>query len=158
MTTKMQDGFWLGVDVGKFSVEACVAPCDARTSEWAKLRVASFTHDKDGMRALEKWLAASTGQGPCLGVCIESTGVYSQRFVHAIEELGLPEVSMVNPALPVAFRKIASEAAVQPPFLIPDRRGDSFVNVGWAVLLPKPAFARAGLDQTLKQRQAGPIQ
>ena len=75
MTTKMQDGFWLGVDVGKFSVEACVAPCDARTSEWAKLRVASFTHDKDGMRALEKWLAASTGQGPCLGVCIESTGV-----------------------------------------------------------------------------------
>ena len=105
MTTKMQDGFWLGVDVGKFSGEACVAPCDARTSEWAKLRVASFTHDKDGMRALEKWLAASTGQGPCLGVCIESTGVYSQRFVHAIEELGLPEVSMVNPALPVAFRK-----------------------------------------------------
>jgi hypothetical protein len=43
--------------------------------------------------------------------------------------------------IPVPFRKIASEAAVQPPFLLPDRRGDSFVNVGWAILLPKPAYA-----------------
>ena len=45
--------------------------------------------------------------------------------------------------IPVQFRKIASEAAVQPSFLIPDRRGDGFVNVGWAILLPKPAFAKA---------------
>lgn len=43
--------------------------------------------------------------------------------------------------IPVTFRNIAGDAAVQPPFLLPDRRGDSFVNVGWAVLLPKPAFA-----------------
>ncbi len=43
--------------------------------------------------------------------------------------------------VPPRYRKVASEAAVQPPFLIPDRRGDSFVNVGWAILLPKPAFA-----------------
>jgi hypothetical protein len=43
--------------------------------------------------------------------------------------------------IPVPFRKIASEAAVQPPFLVPDRRGDNFVNVGWAILLPKPAYA-----------------
>ena len=48
--------------------------------------------------------------------------------------------------IPVAYRKIASEAAVQPPFLIPDRRGDSFVNVGWAILLPKPAFAQVIRD------------
>jgi hypothetical protein len=45
--------------------------------------------------------------------------------------------------IPVAFRKVASEAAVQPSFMIPDRRGDSFINVGWAILLPKPAFAAA---------------
>lgn len=44
-------------------------------------------------------------------------------------------------AIPIAYRNIAGEAAVQPPFLIPDRRGDSFINVGWAILLPKPAFA-----------------
>lgn len=44
-------------------------------------------------------------------------------------------------AVPMGYRNIAGEAAVQPPFLIPDRRGDSFVNVGWAILLPKPAFA-----------------
>lgn len=105
MTAGMQDGFWLGVDVGKFSFDACVAPRDARPSDWAKLRVASFAHDANGIRLLEKWLAAALGEGPCLGVCIESTGVYSHRFVQAIEDLGLPEVAMVNPALPVAFRK-----------------------------------------------------
>jgi hypothetical protein len=43
--------------------------------------------------------------------------------------------------IPIGLRNIASDAAIQPPFLIPDRRGDSFVNVGWAILLPKPAFA-----------------
>ncbi|MCC6156269.1 MAG: transposase, partial [Candidatus Hydrogenedentes bacterium] len=105
MTAGMQDGFWLGVDVGKFGFDVCVAPRDARTSDWAKLRVASFTHDANGIRLLEKWLGAALGKGPCLGVCIESTGVYSHRFVQAIEDLGLPEVAMVNPALPVAFRK-----------------------------------------------------
>ncbi|HEY0301481.1 MAG TPA: hypothetical protein VGC36_09125, partial [Rhizomicrobium sp.] len=54
--------------------------------------------------------------------------------------------------VPVPFRKIASEAAVQPPFLIPDRRGDSFVNVGWAILLPKPAFA-ASVPRTRRSTQ-----
>ncbi len=39
------------------------------------------------------------------------------------------------------IRTIASEPAVRPPFLGPDRRGDGFVNVGWAILLPKPAYA-----------------
>jgi hypothetical protein len=43
--------------------------------------------------------------------------------------------------IPPRYRKIAADAAVQPSFLIPDRRGDAFVNVGWAILLPKPAYA-----------------
>ncbi len=59
--------------------------------------------------------------------------------------------------IPIGFRNIAGEAAVQPPFLIPDRRGDSFVNVGWAVLLPKPAFAQAVSDQPNKQQHAGSV-
>lgn len=43
--------------------------------------------------------------------------------------------------LPVEYRNIAADAAVQPPFMLRDRRGDSSVNVGWAILLPRPAYA-----------------
>ncbi len=45
-------------------------------------------------------------------------------------------------AVPIQYRNIAVDAAVQPPFLLRDRRGDSAVNVGWAILLPRPAYAR----------------
>ena len=43
--------------------------------------------------------------------------------------------------IPPEFRTIAGEAAVQPPFLLHDRRGDNNTNVGWAILLPKPSYA-----------------
>lgn len=105
MTTKMRDGFWLGVDVGKVTVEACVAPLHARPGQWAKLPVERFATDEHGIAALAQWLRPALEAGPCLGVCIESTGAYSHRFVRAVAHLGLPEVSIVNPALPVAFRK-----------------------------------------------------
>jgi hypothetical protein len=45
-------------------------------------------------------------------------------------------------ALPVAFRTIAADAAVQPPFLLHFRRGDASLYVGWAILLPRPSYAR----------------
>lgn len=44
--------------------------------------------------------------------------------------------------IPPRFRMIAAEAAVQPPFIVPFRRGDSNLNVGWAILLPQPSFAQ----------------
>lgn len=44
-------------------------------------------------------------------------------------------------AVPIQYRNIAVEAAVQPPFLLKDRRGDSSVNVGWAILLSQPSYA-----------------
>ena len=105
MTTKLQGGFWVGVDVGKRTVDACVASVHARPGQWAKLPVGHFATDEQGIAALGQWLRSALEHGPCVGVCIESTGAYSHRFVRAIEHLGLPEVSMVNPALPVAFRK-----------------------------------------------------
>ena len=43
--------------------------------------------------------------------------------------------------IPPEFRTIAGEAAVQPPFLLHDLRGDNNTNVGWAILLPKPSYA-----------------
>jgi len=44
-------------------------------------------------------------------------------------------------AVPPALRTIAVDAAVQPPFLLPFRHGDSSLNVGWAILYPKPSYA-----------------
>jgi hypothetical protein len=43
--------------------------------------------------------------------------------------------------IPPELRAVAGDAAVQPPFLLPFRRGDSNLNVGWAILQPRPAFA-----------------
>jgi hypothetical protein len=45
--------------------------------------------------------------------------------------------------LPVEFRTAAADAAVQQPFLLPYRRGDLVLYVGWAILMPKPSYARA---------------
>jgi len=44
-------------------------------------------------------------------------------------------------AVPPELRTIAVEAAVQPSFQLPDRRGDSMLNVGWAILQPRPSYA-----------------
>jgi 4-amino-4-deoxy-L-arabinose transferase-like glycosyltransferase len=43
--------------------------------------------------------------------------------------------------IPPELRGVAADAAVQPSFLLPFRRGDSSLNVGWAILQPRPAFA-----------------
>jgi|SRR5450631_1417487 4-amino-4-deoxy-L-arabinose transferase-like glycosyltransferase len=43
--------------------------------------------------------------------------------------------------IPPALRTIAVDAAVQSPFTLPFRRGDQVLNVGWAILLPKPSYA-----------------
>jgi 4-amino-4-deoxy-L-arabinose transferase-like glycosyltransferase len=45
--------------------------------------------------------------------------------------------------IPVRLRGIAGDAQVQPPFTLPFRRGDHELTVGWAILRPQPAFARA---------------
>jgi hypothetical protein len=44
-------------------------------------------------------------------------------------------------AVPPALRTVAVDAAVQPPLLLRDRRGDSVVQVGWAILHPRPSYA-----------------
>jgi len=44
-------------------------------------------------------------------------------------------------AVPPPYRTVAPDAAVQPSFVLPYRRGPGGVEIGWAILLPKPAFA-----------------
>jgi len=48
-------------------------------------------------------------------------------------------------AVPPGLRLIAADAAVQPPFLLPYLRGDSNLNVGWAILYPRPSYALGAL-------------
>jgi hypothetical protein len=43
--------------------------------------------------------------------------------------------------LPVAFRSLASDAEIQEPFTLPYRKGSGEVQVGWAVLRPRPPVA-----------------
>src|SRR5262245_44165127 len=47
-------------------------------------------------------------------------------------------------AVPPGLRSVAGDAAVQPPFVLRDRRGDLSINVGWAILYPRPSFAEKG--------------
>jgi hypothetical protein len=44
-------------------------------------------------------------------------------------------------AVPPGLRSIAADAAVQPPFLLRYLRGDSNLNVGWAILYRRPSYA-----------------
>ena len=43
--------------------------------------------------------------------------------------------------MPVAYRGLAGDAQVQPPFRLQFRHGDGELTVGWAILRPQPAFA-----------------
>jgi hypothetical protein len=47
--------------------------------------------------------------------------------------------------MPVEFRTLAADAAIQIPFVLKDLRGDQKTSVGWAILLPKPSFAHVGI-------------
>jgi hypothetical protein len=44
---------------------------------------------------------------------------------------------------------------VQTPFTIKDLRGDNVTNVGWAILLPKPSFAKAPQADRCRPREGG---
>ena len=44
--------------------------------------------------------------------------------------------------LPLRFRGMAEDAETQEPLALPFHAGSMVLNVGWAVLRPRPAFAR----------------
>jgi hypothetical protein len=49
--------------------------------------------------------------------------------------------------IPIGLRALAVDAQVQPPVRFPYRRGDGALQVGWAIMRPRPAFAAAPSDQ-----------
>ena len=55
--------------------------------------------------------------------------------------------------VPLAFRGIAGDAQVQPPFALPFRHGDMVLIVGWAILRPTPTYSmQYGKDLGLYSR------
>ena len=45
--------------------------------------------------------------------------------------------------IPIGLRALAVDAQVQPPEQFPYRRGEGSLEVGWAIMRPRPAFAAA---------------
>jgi transposase len=93
------------VDVAKASFHAAIAGSDVRPDEWARLPQGKFEHSCDGMKGFVVWLQKNgIDKEAGAGVCLESTGRLSDRWVDlAGEELG--RMCVVNPARPVAYAR-----------------------------------------------------
>lgn len=71
----------------------------------SRLPVQSFEMTKKEVKAFRDWLESELSGAPALGICIESTGIYSKRFARALYHLSLPPVAIVNPYFPLSFKR-----------------------------------------------------
>ena len=78
----------LGIDISKDSLDVALYQDD-------NYRVGTFSNNKDGFRALAKWLKKQDGKGA--HVCIEATGQYGEAVAMFLHKRDYP-VSIVNPA------------------------------------------------------------
>lgn len=90
--------FWVGIDVSKSKFDAAVCPVGSPPDVWRQLAAKSFASDKKGIAAFVRWIKALGGQ--CVGMCAESTGIYSADLAGAIHAQApdLPLLAIVNPA------------------------------------------------------------
>lgn len=96
------NGYWLGVDVGKFALVAAIAPAATVVGSRDRLATESFPATAEGVDALTRWTGERCA-GPCLGVCMESTGAYSRSAAALLRAAGFPVASIVNPVRPLHF-------------------------------------------------------
>lgn len=91
--------FWVGIDVSKakFDVAACAVGRVLKRAEVRRLRSRSFPSSREGVAEFLRWLGAQ--QGTCVGLCAESTGVYSADLGRLLAELApeLPPLVVANP-------------------------------------------------------------
>lgn len=102
--------FWLGVDVGQDVLEAAVAPEGIGPTGWRELRTRSFANTAAGLGQLAAHGERQIGaDGVLLGVCVESTGPYSQRLARdlATRRPQWPAVAILNPKRVVDFGRSA---------------------------------------------------
>ena len=82
---------WVGIDVSKDTLDACLLPADGTP------RSHSFPNDPSGQAALLAWADGCCPGGAILGFCLESTGAYGVALATTLAEAGR-HVSVVNPA------------------------------------------------------------
>ena len=86
-----QTGRWVGIDISKKKMDV------ALVDERGKVRSHVFGNDAKGHAALAHWLAQRGCKPEQTGLCMESTGPYSEAPAVALTDAGW-SVSVVNPA------------------------------------------------------------
>jgi transposase len=104
METGMGKEFWVGVDLSEMFFDAGLAPLGLRPDAWATVKSERFELSRKGVKALATWLAKTSPQGRCVGVCVEAMGSVLRRFMALLDKTALPKASVVNPARVKAFR------------------------------------------------------
>lgn len=99
MNSNESNNFWAGIDVSKSSLQVSAAPFGTRLDQWNELPSLSYPFTSKGVGEMTEWIREQPGQ--CVGICVESTGAYSERLVLAMEGGPLPRPSIVNPARPL---------------------------------------------------------
>jgi transposase len=145
MTQKEGKDFWLGVDLAQDTFDACVAPVQVSPQVWRKLPVGHFENSPEGIQALGQWLTRPRRDGQCLGVVVESTGQLSARFAGALAPLGLPVVSIINPARSVSFARTLGVRQKS------DRIDGALLAVYGAIYLPAPTQPKPEAQQNLRE-------
>lgn len=101
----MSKSHWLGIDLSRQTFEVAAVDAETPTRAWARIPGASFAFTPEGAEALVSWCAARGLTAETLsGVCVESTGRLSRRWV-ALLAGRLGAVCIVNPAQVKAFGK-----------------------------------------------------
>jgi len=93
---------FVGIDVSKATLDACLLGPDGRVKE------AAFANDAGGHAALIAWADRHAG-GAALHFCLEATGPYSDPPATALAEAGRL-VSVANPARVKAYAVAAGQA------------------------------------------------
>lgn len=139
MSTRIDKDFWIGIDLGKEEFFAAIATVDVVPSQWATLPFEKFQHSKKGVGQLAAWVSKLMVLGRCVGIVVESTGIYTRRFTKLVAgRKTLPQATVVNPARPKSF---GASMGIRDKT---DRADAAVLAVYGAVYAPRPRPERTG--------------
>lgn len=88
---------WLGCDLSKTTFDVALSFSDVPEEDWQKAPRTCVPFSEEGVKTLLKWLKEHSVKPKELdGVCVESSGSLSWRFVELLNERLVP-VSIINP-------------------------------------------------------------
>lgn len=139
--------FWVGADLAQGGFQVSRAVLGEDVSTWRRLPQVGFADDAQGRRALARWVAEQEHQlgGRALGIVVASTGGLSRRFAGNLQGLGLPPVSILNPAHVKAFGQSLGQRSKN------DKLDAAVPAVFGAVHQPAPAAPLTPTQQRLRE-------